>query len=613
MSDRPVTTWRTVQRIVLPDDAVPPGTRDLYVRAEGEVEILGRTSLRLAANARVSFGTYFGGLPRVAWTETAVDRLRLSLRIDGAVRIRVLGTDAGGTVRELADRVASGDWAFDLPLDERSAGWIWFEAEATESAILHDARWSAPEPTRPDATVSIAITTFNRADDCVSLIARLASDPTVKDRILQVVVADQGTQRIRSHPGFAEAAASWGDELRVIEQDNLGGSGGFSRGMLEAGRTAASHVLLLDDDVNLEPESIMRMLARVEHAPDEPLIGAHMLRLTEPTRLHSWGERLDRRRFWWEPVHPELAGLDLAVAGPDRLPILSEPCPVDFNGWWMCLIPVSVIQTEGASLPLFIKWDDAEYGLRAAENGHATITLPGAALWHVPWTAKDDGLDWQAYYQLRNRLVAALIHSPHRRGGSLLRDVLALDVNHVLCLQYGSAAVRRLAMRDVLGGPEHLVPGLRSAPGRVRSVLAEEGQTLKNRDGLSVAETVSLPVAPRGAAASAGRLLRVLSHQLRRSPRATELTPERTLIVLRREHGKWWSLGLVDEAFLQSAAGVSGFLLRRDRRAAARHLLGAGRAVLELWWKWPALARRYRADARSLSSAETWSSVFDDS
>ncbi|MGO4679831.1 glycosyltransferase [Microbacterium sp. 2MCAF23] len=613
MSARPEVTWRPVQRIVLPDDAVPPGTRDLYVRVDGESEIVGRTSLRLGAEAHASFATYFGGFPRVAWADTGFDRLRLSLRIDGEARIHVRGTDAAGMVRDLADSSASGDWSLELPLDERSAGWIWFDVDASGPVTLHDAEWSAPEPARPETSVSIAITTFNRSDDCVALIARLASDPQVKKRILQVVVTDQGTQQIRSNPGFAAAARPWGPLLRVIEQDNLGGSGGFSRGMLEARLTPASHVLVLDDDVNLEPESLLRMLARAEHAQHEPLIGAQMLRLTEPTRLHSWGERVDRRRFWWEPVHPELAGLDLAEAGPDRLPVLSESCPVDFNGWWMCLIPLSVIESVGASLPLFIKWDDAEFGLRAAAAGHRTITLPGAALWHVPWTAKDDGLDWQAYYQLRNRLIAALLHSPRRRGGALLPDMLALDINHVLCLQYGSAAVRRAAVRDVLEGPGHLVTGLRSAPGRVRAILAEEGQALQTREDLSVAQEVAVPVAPRGAVATAGRLLRVLAHQLRRRVGAPGGLPMRDVVTLRREHGKWWSLGLVDAAFLQSATGSSGFLLRRDRRSAAKHLLGAVRSVIVLGWKWPALARRYRADAASLSSAATWFSVFDES
>ena len=43
--------------------------------------------------------------------------------------------------------------------------------------------------------------------------------------------------------------------------------------------------------------------------------------------------------------------------------------------------------------------------------------MPGAAVWHVPWTDKNDALDWQAYFHQRNRFVAALLHSPYERGG----------------------------------------------------------------------------------------------------------------------------------------------------------------------------------------------------
>ncbi len=76
----------------------------------------------------------------------------------------------------------------------------------------------------------------------------------------------------------------------------------------------------------------------------------------------------------------------------------------------MCLIPRQVAEELGQPLPLFIKWDDAEYGLRAAEHGYPTVTLPGAAIWHMAWSDKDDAIDWQAYFHLRNRLVVAALH-----------------------------------------------------------------------------------------------------------------------------------------------------------------------------------------------------------
>ena len=63
-------------------------------------------------------------------------------------------------------------------------------------------------------------------------------------------------------------------------------------------------------------------------------------------------------------------------------------------------------------MPLFIKWDDSEFGLRAKQAGYPTVSFPGAAVWHVPWTDKNDALDWQSYFHQRNRFIAALLHSP---------------------------------------------------------------------------------------------------------------------------------------------------------------------------------------------------------
>ena len=57
-------------------------------------------------------------------------------------------------------------------------------------------------------------------------------------------------------------------------------------------------------------------------------------------------------------------------------PWLHRRVDVDYNGWWMCLIPTTVIKEIGLSLPLFLKWDDAEYGLRAKAAGFATVSFP---------------------------------------------------------------------------------------------------------------------------------------------------------------------------------------------------------------------------------------------
>jgi len=332
-----------------------------------------------------------------------------------------------------------------------------------------------------------------------------------------------------------------------------------------------------------------------------------MLSLTDRTLLHSVGERVTRRGFWWTPVEPALAPVDLAVATIETTPELRRWYEVDFNGWWMCLVPLSVVRRIGASLPLFLKWDDAEYGLRAAENGVATVTLPGAALWHMPWTDKDDGLDWQAYYQLRNRLVAALIHSHTARGGGVLSSSFAQDVNHLLCLQYGSAAARRVALRDVLAGPAHLPTALPRRTADIRALMTRAGQVVVPDAELPASRGERRSKAVRGRAAAARRLTAVIAHQVTRPHSADDGSVDAAFT---RPEGKWWNLGLVDSATVASATGTGAFVARRDRRTSLTLLRDAVLLRVRLCLRWRRLAREYRAAAPALSSPTAWNAQF---
>lgn len=593
----PSSPWVTVHRCVLTED---PRRETLYVRGGTPSS---RTAFVLEPGERASFDTYFGGFPASYWAaHTPIEQVRLTVRVEGSATVTVRATDSDGVASTLSSVDVTAETArVDVHLNPDLA-WLWAEVTAgTNAATIHDVAWQVPEAPRRPVHATVAVTTFDREQDCIRLLARLA---TSFEDLDAVVVADQGTRRLRTAPGFEAVGAALGARLRVLEQPNLGGSGGFSRGMIEALEAGSTHVLLLDDDVDIEPESLSRLMAFSAHATDPLVVGAQMLSLVEPTRLHSFGERVSRRGFWWGPVVPALSSVDLADASFERTPELNRRIDVDFNGWWMCLIPTSLIAAEGASLPFFIKWDDAEFGLRAAARGVRTVTLPGAALWHMPWTAKDDGLDWQAYFQLRNRVLTAMLHG-RRRGGGVLSSSLAQDLNHVLCGQYGSAAVRNGALRDILTGPGHLDPVLAAGPARAARIMTAAGQSLVAEADLPPGRAATV-AAPRGAA-GLSRLAAVLVHQVRR-PRGGAET-----VRLRRAQGKWWALGMVDSAVVESASGRGGFVMRRDRGVARRELAAAIGLRLRLWATWPTLARDYRRSAPEQASLAAWRRRFAES
>jgi galactofuranosylgalactofuranosylrhamnosyl-N-acetylglucosaminyl-diphospho-decaprenol beta-1,5/1,6-galactofuranosyltransferase len=328
--------------------------------------------------------------------------------------------------------------------------------------------------------------------------------------------------------------------------------------------------------------------------------------------LHSMGEVVARTKFFWGPAPNVVEDHDFAVQNLRATPWMHRRVDVDYNGWWMCLIPIEVVTTVGLALPAFIKWDDAEYGLRTQAAGFPTVTLPGMALWHVPWTDKDDSLDWQAYFHQRNRLVAALLHSEHEHGGTVLRDSFAHQVKHILSMQYSTARLRLKAVEDVMTGPEHLHATLPTALAQLRAVRAGHADATIRPDPEEYpaplgTHDVAQPVRPRGRlqvlrSAAAGMLRQARPVSAAANARPQQAVPARD--------ADWWRLSRLDSALVSSRDGSGVAWYRRDRDQALDLLRRSVDAYAALRREWPVQRDRYRDAAADITSPSTWARTF---
>ncbi|MGH3510327.1 MAG: glycosyltransferase, partial [Nocardioidaceae bacterium] len=443
--------------------------------------ILDRHRLRVDQGERVSLGTYFNGFAASYWRRwTVVDRVTLAVVIKGAgTTVTVYRSMANGRSQRvdsgITESSAAHAFEFDLTLTPFvDGGWYWFDVVAgDEDAVIEEATWVAEVPAdrAEPGRLTIGITTMNRPEFCAKLIGQLGADEGVSALLDEVIVVEQGTQKVIDDPEFAKAEAALGDKLRVIDQSNLGGSGGYARAQLETLRAGRStYMMCMDDDVVCEPESIIRAVTFGDLARKPTIVGGHMFSLFSKARLHSFGEVINRYRFWWMSPPTVETDWDLGARNLRSSRWLHRRVDVDFNGWFMCLIPTVVLREIGLSLPLFIKWDDSEFGVRAGERGFRTVTLPGAAVWHVPWTDKNDALDWQSYFHQRNRFVAALLHSPYPHGGRMVRESFNHQLKHLLAMQYSTVELRHLALEDALAGPDQLHDDLPKKMGQIREV-----------------------------------------------------------------------------------------------------------------------------------------------
>lgn len=643
--------WSTIQRVILPSldqlDTVPlyldtgsatgvqlstmsgdakssnsgPTMSAPGKEAHAE-DFLSRHSTSVRAGERVSFGTYFNAFPASYWRRwTNLETVRLTVRTTGTGAVSVYKSNARGALQHVeTQRVsAPATSTFELSLKPfGDGGWYWFDLVAgSEPLVLEEAEWQAPGPAVNQGTVTLEITTLNKTDFCLNNLRILGEHPDALKCLKEVLIVDQGTKKVADAEGFAEVEAMMDGKLRIINQANLGGSGGFARGMYEAVESGSDYVLLLDDDVVMEPESISRLVTFADRCKTPTIVGGHMFDLYNRTVLHTFGEIVNPYRFQPDQPHAEQTlGHDFVRSNLRQTSWLHRRVDVDYNGWWMCLIPTQVIRDIGLSLPVFIKWDDAEYGLRAKAAGYPTVSMPGSAVWHVSWIDKDDLVGWQAYFHTRNRMIAALLHSPYEHGGRVVRETGYMDLKHLISMQYYTAVGRAMALRDLLKGPDQLHDLLPVKLPEIRGMVKEfsDAQIQSEPEAFPAPVMHKPPRRGQGFTAPSYATLipwaaKTVVKQLTRKVPATSMEHPQAYIA--HQDNKWWRMSQYDSAVVSNAEGTGASWYRRDPKQMRALLAESLRLNAEILKNWQTLSDRYRSALPHITSFDAWKATFE--
>ncbi|MBP1161179.1 galactofuranosylgalactofuranosylrhamnosyl-N-acetylglucosaminyl-diphospho-decaprenol beta-1,5/1,6-galactofuranosyltransferase [Rhodococcus sp. PvR044] len=579
---------------------------DLYVafrKGSGDRE---RHTLRLDAGARAHTNTYFGRFAASYWQRwTTVTEVRVSLRAAGSgrFRVRLVASDIAGHRRIVGAVAGSGDETVELssPLDKFvDGGALWVEIDALDAPLTVDRlEWTAaaPETVRP---VAIAICTFNRADDCAKTVAALASDDRVLEVIDSVYVVDQGTDLVRDRELYGEVAPRFGDKLHYLRQPNLGGAGGFTRGLYEVS-AADGHadVILMDDDILCEPETVLRLNAFANVTVEPTLVGAQMLFLLNPDYLNVGAEDVDLGTLQHgQKVPKALRNTSMLKKNQERR------VDAGYNAWWTCLIPAEVVAKVGLPVPIFFQWDDVEYGVRAREAGFVTVTLPNAAVWHADFYWKDFD-DWARYFSTRNSLIVGALHSDldtKRLGRQFFRQIS----EYLVGMQYGLAATTLRGIEDFLEGPKVLQDGGIAAMAAIRAERAEYQETVKHDAATAPVRSADLTTRRSGGEPSAMRLILI--------KRAIDQWFGRTqhgLVSVPREDAHWWHISLFDHVVVTDASQSGVRIRQRDKGKAVDLLRRTVRVLRRLREDGAAVSRQYRDAAPQLTSRENWERLYE--
>ena len=582
---------------------------DLYARIVSGRAHRERYALHLEKGATVDTNTYFGRLPASyfqRWTTVTDVQLKLVFNTSSPARLLLRGSNIHGGVRTIASTEVDGTGTAVLSarLNEFvDGGALWMECTAVGGPLtITDLEWTTPAPPkiRPAA---ITICTFNRADDCATNVAAVAGDKALLAGIDAIYVVDQGTDAVETRPLFNDVASQLGDKLVYLRQPNLGGAGGFSRGMYEISNIADhANVILMDDDILCEPETILRLNAFANLTPSPTIIGAQMLYLKNTRLLHVGAEQTQMERLRagrWAPN--ALHNADVIKHRQHKR------VDAEYNAWWSCLIPSEVIASVGLPLPMFFQWDDIEYGQRALAAGFPTVTLPNAGVWHADFHWKDRD-EFMRYFSVRNSLITHALHGnidTKATGRWLAREITEALVS----MQYGMAYTMIRGLEDFLEGPEVLHDGGPAALGAIRSERSEFGETIVH-PAVNIRELTDVVPRfhPTGHKPRKDRINLVLAK------RAVFQWLGRVIpgpVAIAAEDNQWWHVSLFGHAVVTDASQSGVRVRRRDKKKLIELSKRMRKALRRFRAQAPSLQNRYREAVPELTGRENWARLFD--
>ena len=435
----------TLQSLIWPEQGVCT-ERDLYLRLKSAVGFSeGQKSLYFTRAGQASFDTWFNLFNIGKWRrECNLSDLHLLLEGTGSfevvVRLAVPDRSWERLVNEVvhieADSPVSLDIGpmFDLPVQE---GVLFFELKSLGDGMLTNAHWQTENAPRRKPELMLAVTTFQRETEVQHTAERfedwVANNP-LRDNI-RLTVVDNG-QSVQ----IAES-----NQITVVPNENLGGAGGFARGLLAARDTGASHCLFMDDDACIHMDSISRTYWFLAYATNaNTAVAGAMINSTYRWAIWENGAVFNTRCI------PQHMGVDLREVDEsfDMEFATTGPPPDNFyGGWWFFAFPVA--QATHMPFPFFVRGDDVSFSLAHDFN---IVTLNGVVSFQDSFTDKESPLTW--YLDLRSHMAHHLSLQSMQVGAlQTLKIAVWFYLRNLPRLHYETIAAINLALEDVIQGP----------------------------------------------------------------------------------------------------------------------------------------------------------------
>ena len=452
---------------------------EMIYRAQGAVDF-DEESRSFAFEGELDLLTYFNGFSAAKWRKyAAIEDVRLHLELVGdPCEISFTGIEEGSVTKADAPDPAeshtsstvkvealprsvgcshvfagSSDY-MEIDLEVPAEGMLLVGAilATTGATAVRNAYWytQVPEERIREVRIAVATTTFKNEGYILPNIKTMREDVLGSGQpvaeALHLFVVDNGQT--------LDAEGLSHDGVTVLPNANEGGSAGFARGMMAAleADERFTHVLLMDDDVRIAPESIIRTFNLLSLVTDEyadAFINGAMLEMQHPNKQFE-----DVSHVRADGIYQRLKGdlfmdslVDVAVNEVVDVEVQNA-----YGAWWYSCIPLSAVRAHGLPLPIFVRCDDVEYGMRCKPT---YMTMNGICVWHMAFGEKFRAAV-DSYQYLRNYMIMNAIHGISSETMFMARANRTLRM-YLRAMAYETADLFVSGFEDYLKGPEWLM------------------------------------------------------------------------------------------------------------------------------------------------------------
>jgi len=571
----------------------------LYVRFDGDVQVVGGQAV-LRKGAELSFDTSFGVFAAGRWRRlTTIKDLAVTVVASGSGRIEVVGVvESMFGLRSVETVVAStgislsGRTSVEIPefaAAKHGAYFVRVSAEQTDVTVERGF-WSTRTSPAREVRLSLSITTFNRQDyvkPTVAGVLQLEKSVESLNGRLRVLVVDNA----RNISFDTEPSAP----LTVVQNPNLGGAGGFARGIIHLRNEGwATHILLMDDDITLEPDALVRTFALFSFAKDEKLC-VHGAMLSEE---RAWMQFEAGSKYRWRSLYP-LRAIGREDDLRDRRLALRDAREKRFayTAWWYTAFPVGI--TRDNPLPIFVRGDDVSYGL--LHTGRHSVTLNGVIVWHADFGLKNNPSS--LFYEKRNFAIIDTLVFDRHHWWHLARRFVALSFRNLFSMRYASVEYMIRGVRAYLQGPSALLTTDHSALHDDLRKVAEEKPAPLTPDlaAVQISKPRAKPIRLIGFALAVPLVGGyILPKFLRRDVLKTAPIDSRAVGLATRYNRILYRHDRLPE----------GFVVERDTRRFFRLLREVCVVTKDIAVNYRRLKREYRAAYADLVSDQSWQKLF---